>query len=368
MSKLEKYKITNGIFKNYYLDYEEWDSHHNHKPTLYDYNNKSIDTVNKGCSYNDRFLAYNDISRRKEEFLFNHKDKTVKYKSCGHWEEYDLESCYNNYPYILPSTTKDMNWKKYLNKTYKNFVPEKFEGILDFKVWGMNQELYLYFTDITNLNKYLLKVTNESGYKDNEGNIDFITDGNLNFVYEIQKSSDSKINPSIFNAKILSENIYFNLSDDFIEKNKGKFIARGLDVCTGEIICPKCNFDGNLTIDGNCYNYEEEPNILTVLTTEYLLNISEKPSVENNHDLISIKNPNQRIMQILNMDFEYEEFSNERIIHNNETSIRCRKCNEIILDSEIQNLEYLKNNLATNGNYEENSFLNPYEIIEAIKV
>jgi hypothetical protein len=70
MNKIEKYKIINGIFKNYYLDYKEWDSHHNHKPTLYDYDNKSIDTINKGCSYNDRFLAYNVLLILSISFVF----------------------------------------------------------------------------------------------------------------------------------------------------------------------------------------------------------------------------------------------------------------------------------------------------------
>lgn len=366
MGEFEKYKITNGIWKNYFTDYDEW--HPNMTPTIYDENNKVVANMNNGGGYNNTDTYYNHSSRRKEEYTFDLTNKTVKYKSCGHWENCDLEFCHTNYPFILPSTTKNMNWKKELNKTYSNTIPEKFKGILDFKVWGMNQELYLYFTDITNLEKYLLKVTNESKYTDNDENINFITDANLNFVYEVQKSNDSKMSPSVFNAKILSENIYFNLSDDFIEKNKGKHIARGIDVCTGEIICPKCNFDGNLTIEENYYKYEEEPNILTVLTVEYLLNINKKSILENNCDLMAIKSPNERIMQILNMDFEYDEFSNERIIHNNETSIRCRKCNEIINDSEIQSLDYLKNNLAINGNSEENSFLKPYEILEAIKV
>lgn len=55
---------------------------------------------------------------------------------------------------------------------YDNYILNKFKDILDFKQWGKNQELSLFFTDITNLKKYTLKVTNESEYKDNEGNID----------------------------------------------------------------------------------------------------------------------------------------------------------------------------------------------------
>lgn len=51
---------------------------------------------------------------------------------------------------------------------YDNYILYKFKDILDFKQWGKNQELSLFFTDIT----YTLNVINESEYKDNEGNID----------------------------------------------------------------------------------------------------------------------------------------------------------------------------------------------------
>ncbi len=54
-------------------------------------------------------------------------------------------------------------------------------------------------------------------------------------MHFIQKSEDSKYAPYVFNAETISKEVYFDLSDEFVDRNSGKYITRGLDVCIGEI-------------------------------------------------------------------------------------------------------------------------------------
>lgn len=100
--------------EKHFINYDEY--HPDHHPKIYDENNNTIAEANNNGGYNDMEVYYNHASRRKEEFYFNTENKTVRYKSCGHWENCDIEFCHTEYPFYLAINNKKHGLAKRVRK------------------------------------------------------------------------------------------------------------------------------------------------------------------------------------------------------------------------------------------------------------